>query len=190
MDIRTVFVPFPVLDTPRLILRALRMDDLDDLYRYASDPAIDQHTPWAHYQSVEEARQDLARYVMQYTAEDMGVWGIERRADGRLIGICNFSYWYPPDRRAEIGYTIARDAWGHGLATEAAQALISFGFQHMNLARIEAICTPDNRASERVLQKVGMQFEGLLRSYQIWRGKPQDLKMYAIISTDRQPQLP
>lgn len=190
MDIRSVFVPFPTLDTPRLILRALRMDDLDDLYRYASDPVIDQHTPWAHYQSVEEAHQDLARYVAQYAAEDMGVWGIEHRADGRLIGICNFSYWYRPDRRAEIGYTIARDYWGHGLATEAARALVRFGFQHMNLVRIEAICTPGNHASERVLQKIGMQFEGLLRSYQIWQGKPRDLKMYAIISTDRQPQLP
>jgi hypothetical protein len=52
MDIGTVFVPFSALDTPRLILRALCMDDLDDLYRYDSGPAIDQHTPWAHYQSV------------------------------------------------------------------------------------------------------------------------------------------
>ena len=184
MDVKTVFVPFPTLETPRLILRALRMDDLHDLYRYASDPSIDQYTPWAHYQSLEEAHEDLTGYVAQYRAGEMGVWGIESRADQRLLGICNFSYWQPRDRRAEVGYTIARDSWGQGLATEAVHALISFGFRRMNLVRIEALCMPDNIASERVLQKVGMQFEGLLRSYQMWRGKPQDLKMYALISTD------
>ncbi len=187
MDINTVFVPFPTLTTRRLILRALRTDDLHDLYQYASDPTIDQHTPWDHYQSPEEARQDLARYIAQYAAGEMGVWGIEHQADGRLIGICNFSYWHPPHRRAEIGYTIARHAWGQGFATEAALALIAFGFQYMNLIRIEAICTPDNRASEHVLQKVGMQFEGQLRKYEIWRGKPHDLNMYAIIATDTRP---
>lgn len=181
LDIKVVFDPFPTLETPRLLLRALRDDDLDDLYAYASDPEIDAYTPWERYASIEEAREDLDRYVAQYTRGEMGAWGIERRADGKLIGIGNYGHWQRYDRRAELGYTIARHAWGQGFAPEAVRAIIDFGFERMDLVRIEAVCMPENSASERVMQKVGMQREGLLRSYQMWRGKPQDLLMYAIV---------
>ncbi len=71
--------------------------------------------------------------------------------------------------------------WGQGLATEAAQALVAFGLEQMQLARIEAVCLPENAASARVLQKAGMQYEGLLRNYQVWRGKPCDLQMWAVV---------
>jgi ribosomal-protein-alanine N-acetyltransferase len=180
MDLQTVLTPFPTLNTPRLILRALRMDDLHDLYEYASDPEIDRYTPWSRYGSLAEARADLAHYVQQYETGTMPVWGIEHRADRKLIGICNFR-WHPHHRRAETGYTIARHYWGQGLAVEAVQAIITFGFAKMDLVRIEAVCMLGNTASERVMQKVGMQFEGVLHSYQIWRGTPQHLRMYAIV---------
>lgn len=180
MDSQTVLTPFPTLNTPRLLLRALRMDDLNDLYEYASDVGIDRYTPWKRYESLHEARADLAHYVQQYDGGNMPVWGVEHRADQKLIGICDFN-WHPKHRRAEIGYTIARGYWGQGLAVEAVQAMISFGFEKMDLVRIEAVCMLDNWASERVMQKVGMQHEGVLHSYQMWRGTPQDLRMYAIV---------
>ncbi len=83
-------------------------------------------------------------------------------------------------RRVELGYTIARAYWGNGYATEAVQALLQFGLERMGLVRIEAVVLPDHVASARVLEKAGMTFEGLLHSYQIWRGRPCDLKMYAV----------
>lgn len=180
MNLKTLFTPFPTLTTPRLVLRALRPDDLDDLYIYASDPEIDRFTPWTHYQSVAEASADLDHFLAEYEDGGMGAWGIEHRADQRLIGIANFSPPHRHHRRTELGYTISRAYWGQGYATEAAQALIMFGFEQMQLVRIEAVCLPDHLASARVLQKIGMQFEGLLHSYQIWRGQPRDLLMYAI----------
>jgi [ribosomal protein S5]-alanine N-acetyltransferase len=108
----------------------------------------------------------------------MGAWGIEHQGDQRLIGIANFSP--PHHRRVELGYTIARTYWGEGYATEACQALVDFGFEQMHLARVEAVCLPDHMASARMLQKIGMQYEGLLRNYPVWRGKPCDLLMYAV----------
>ena len=183
MDLKALFSPFPTLPTPRLILRALRPTDLADLYAYASDPEIDRFTPWTHYESLAEARADLDHYVAEYETEGMGVWGIEHRADQRLIGIINFSRPHPRNRRVEMGYTIARPHWGQGLATEAARALVTFGLEQMHLARIEAVCLPENAASARVLQKIGMQYEGLLRNYQIWRGKPCDLQMWAVVGS-------
>ena len=181
MDRHSIFAPFPTLETERLRLRALRPDDLDDLWAYSSDPEIDRYTPWERYRTREEAQADLQRYLDDYSAGNMSVWGVEHRAERRLIGICNFSYWRPEHRRAEIGYTIARTHWGNGYATEAGRVLIDFGFTRMHLIRVEAICMPDNLASMRVLERLGMQREGLLRSYEIWRDRPQDLKLYSII---------
>jgi ribosomal-protein-alanine N-acetyltransferase len=182
MDIKSLFTPFPVLFTPRLILRALRLTDLDNLYQYASDPEIDRFTPWTHYKSLDEARENLNEFLAEYERDGFGAWGIELSAGQRLIGIANFSRPHPINRRVEIGYTLARARWGQGLATEAVKALIQFGFEQMHLVRIEAVVLPDHVASARVLQKAGMQFEGLLHSYQIWRGQPRDLHMYAAVN--------
>jgi len=183
MDLKTLFTPFPVISTQRLVLRALHSTDLDDLYQYASDPEIDRFTPWEHYGSMDEARKNLDEFLIDYEQHGFGAWGIEHRINQRLIGITNFSRPHPLNRRVEMGYTIARAYWGHGYATEAVQALIHFGFEQMHLVRIEAVVLPENLASARVLQKAGMQFEGLLHNYQVWRGQPRNLNMWAIVPT-------
>lgn len=182
MELKTHFIPFPTLTTPRLLLRALRPDDLNDLYIYASDPEIDRFTPWRHYTSMEEASADLDEFLKEYEQEGRGLsFGIEHRADRRLIGIATFSQPHPRHRRAELGYTISRLYWGHSYASEAAAEVVRFAFEEMGLVRVEAVCLPDHLASARVLEKIGMQFEGILHSYQTWRGVPCDLKMYAIV---------
>jgi len=123
MDIKTLFTPFPVLSTPRLILRALHQNDLEDLYVYASDPEIDLFTPWIHYKSLAEAQIDLDSFIAEYDRNGLGAWGIEHREEHRLIGIINISHPHPLNRRTELGFTIARTYWGQGYATEAAQAI-------------------------------------------------------------------
>lgn len=181
MDLKALFTPFPVLPTPRLILRALQPSDLNDLYEYASDPQIDQHVPWEHYRNIEEARENLNDFLEEYEKDGLGAWGIEHRADRKLIGIINTSIPHRTHRRVEVGYTISRAYWGQGYATEALQALIQFGFEKMDLLRIEAVVLPKNKSSAKVLLKAGMQYEGLLRHYQVWRDQPRDLEMYAIV---------
>jgi ribosomal-protein-alanine N-acetyltransferase len=182
MDSKPLFDSFPLLSTPRLILRVLALTDLDDLYEYASDPEIDRYTPWDHYKNIEEARENLNEFLEAYEKQGFWAWGIEHQADKKLIGIININ---KPgyDRKVEVGYTIARKYCGQGLATEALQVLIQYGFEKLDLARIEAVVLPENKASSKVLLKAGMQFEGLLRSYQVWKGKPSDLEMYAIVKT-------
>lgn len=186
MDLKTLFTPFPILSTPRLILRALQPSDLDDLYEYASDPEIDEYVPWEHYNNIEEARENLNEFLEDYEKHGLGAWGIEHRTERKLIGIINLSRPHPINRRVEMGYTISRAYWGKGYATDAVQAVIQFGFEKMNLVRIEAVVLPENLASTRVLEKSGLQFEGVLHSYQVWRNKPRDLLMYAIINPKRE----
>lgn len=180
MDLKSLLTPFPSLSTARLILRALRQDDLGDLYAYASDPEIDRYTPWTHYSSVAEAQSDLNDFIAEYDQNGLGAWGIEVVDEHRLIGIISFSPPHPHHRRTEMGFTIARTHWGRGFATEAATAVIAFGFDTLQLLRVEAVCLPENLASARALMKAGMRYEGLLRNYQVWRGKPCDLQMYAV----------
>ncbi len=186
MDLKTLFTPFPTLSTSHLILRALRLTDLDDLYEYASDPEIDQYVPWEHYKNIEETRENLNEFLEEYEKDGLGAWGIEHRSDKKLIGIINTSIPHRINRRVELGYTISRAYWGQGFATEAVKALIDFGFDKINLVRIEAVVLPENLASVRVLEKSGMRFEGILHSYQIWRNKPCDLRMYAIVNPKRE----
>lgn len=69
MDIKALFTPFPILPTPRLILRALHPSDLNDLYEYASDPQIDQYVPWKHYKNIEEAHENLNEFLEEYEKE-------------------------------------------------------------------------------------------------------------------------
>ena len=185
MDLKALFTPFPVLPTPRLILRALQPSDLDDLYEYASDPEIDHYVPWEHYKNIEEARENLNEFLEEYQKDGLGAWGIEHCAGKKLIGIINTSIPHRINRRVEIGYTIARAYWGQGYATEAVQALIQFGFEKMELVRIEAVVLPENLASSRVLEKSGMQFEGVLHAYQVWRNKPCDLCCMPLLIQER-----
>jgi ribosomal-protein-alanine N-acetyltransferase len=83
-----------------------------------------------------------------------------------------------------MGFTIARAYWGQGYGTEAAEALVRFVFDQLKVVRIEALCLPENLASARVLQKIGMQYEGLLHNYQVWKDQPSDLQMYGITNPD------
>ncbi|MCX6059405.1 MAG: GNAT family N-acetyltransferase [Chloroflexi bacterium] len=185
MDLKALFTPFPILSTPSLILRALQPSDLDDLYEYASDPQIDRYVPWEHYKNIEEARENLNEFLEEYEKDGLGAWGIEHRADRKLIGIINTSIPHRINRRVEMGYTISRAYWGQGYATEAVKTLIEFGFEKMDLLRIEAVVLPEHLASARVLEKSGMQYEGVLHSYQVWKNKPCDLCMYAIVNPKR-----
>ena len=138
--------------------------------------------PWEHYQNIDGARENLNEYLEEYENGRFGAWGIEHRADKKLIGITNISIPHRINRRVELGYTISRAYWGKGYATEAVQAVIQFGFEKMKLVRIEAVVLPEHVASARVLEKSGMQFEGVLHSYQIWKNIPCDLRMYAIVN--------
>ena len=159
-------IAYPKLETARLVLRELRMKDADFLFKEWSDPAV------THFMSDEEplqTREQAEEFLRSFQTPEKNRyskwWGIERKADGRLIGTCGYFRWDKQHHRAEIGYDLRPDAWEQGLMPEALQALVRFGFKEMNLNRIEATVHIENLRSQRVLAKVGFQREGLLREY-------------------------
>lgn len=182
MRIQDVFGDLPTVTTERLRLRKLRIEDIDAVFAYAADPEVSRYTLWpAHYSSA-ESKAYIKAVLDHYAVGDVAVWALERSADGVCIGTGGFVSWRPTHRRAEIGYALARAYWGCGYGTEVARAFIAFGFDRLQCHRIEALCMPGNIASWRVMEKAGMRLEGTLRGYAQIDGRPQDMRVYAILN--------
>jgi ribosomal-protein-alanine N-acetyltransferase len=172
--------PVPQLQTPRLVLRALVPGDAEEIFASAADPEVAQYTLWSAHTSLEDSRQ----FIAWISGASLVCWAIVQPATGRVIGTSFLHSHQARHRRAEIAFNLAKAAWERGYATEAAQAVIRAGFTRYGLNRIEGTCMLGNVASARVMEKVGMRYEGLLRQYVLAKGTFHDLKLYAILRED------
>lgn len=176
-----IFGDLPVLETERLRLRKLTPDDAPDIFEYASDPEVTRYLIWSSHRTIDDCRDFITSAMDRYRKRGVAPWGIVHKADRKVIGTCDFITWWPAHARAEIGYALSRTYWGQGIMTEAVRAIIDFGFCVKELNRIQALCEVANVGSARVMEKVGMTFEGILRHYMI-RGKAyRDMKMYSLL---------
>lgn len=184
MQIEDAFRNLPNIETERLILRKITMEDAADIHRYASNPEVSKYVFWEAHHSL-GATEDYIKFILDlYENGKLSPWGIQHKEDGKIIGTVDFVNWQPQHRTAEIGYAFSKEYWGRGMATEAAKALIKFGFSDMDLVRIQAKCLVENAGSERVMEKAGMAFEGVLRKFIFIKGSHYDVKMYSIIKED------
>jgi ribosomal-protein-alanine N-acetyltransferase len=181
MNLDGLFHRLPLLVTERLLLRPLTLEDVAAIFAYASDPEVARYVTWPAHRTVDDSLAFLQSVLDDYAADRVAPWGIVPRTTDEPIGTCGFVDWQPAHQRAELGYALARPSWGRGYMTEAVGAVISFGFEHMGLNRIEALCEPPNVGSSRVMEKLGMSYEGLLRSYMCYGGGCRDLKIYSIL---------
>lgn len=182
-----LFARLPDIVTPRLLLRRMTMADAQDMYAYSSDPEVARHVLWDTHRSVGESRAYLRYILRQYRLNEPSSWGIELRETGHLIGTIGFMWWNRENRSAEVGYSLARAQWNQGLMSEALREVILFGFEEMQLHRVEAQHETTNPASGRVMQKVGMREEGILRGRLYNKGKFVDVALYAILRGDPRP---
>jgi RimJ/RimL family protein N-acetyltransferase len=171
------------LKTERLILRECTMDDFDDIHAYAADPEVVRFVSFGP-----NTESETTAFLEQTIAAAAAVprtdftLAVTRRDDGRILGGMGLALRNPT--RAELGYVFRRDAWGRGYATEAARAFVDFGFREMKLHRIHALCFPPNKASARVMEKLGMQYEGTLRELVHARDTWWDCLSYAILDRE------
>ncbi|MCU0495792.1 MAG: GNAT family N-acetyltransferase [Anaerolineae bacterium] len=153
----------PSLTSERLLLRQLTLEDAADMFEYAQDPEIARLGLWpGPIKTLAESEADLRDVLRDYQTGRYAAWAIVH--DLKMIGRIGFHY-FAFDSRAEVGYALNRDYWGQGYASEALQAVLAFSFNVLDLNRMQAIVLPENSASIRVLEKVGMTREGLLREY-------------------------
>ncbi|MDQ3705040.1 MAG: GNAT family N-acetyltransferase [Chloroflexota bacterium] len=184
MNVDDILRDLPGMETERLVLRKLRMEDAEDMFEYGQDQEIAFRGLWPPLQSLEESQADLADAMEGYAAGSEISWAIEHRADRKMIGRIGLGPYSRMNHRAEIGYALNRNYWGQGLATEAVSGVLGFAFGEMGLNRVQAIVLPDNIGSMRVLEKAGMRREGLLRGYQFVLGKYWDVYMYGVLRSD------
>lgn len=149
-----------ILETPRLLLRHLVMADLDELYALYRDPEITKYIPDAP-RSREEAQEELEWHMHGHPKyPELGLWATIHKETGKFIGRCGLLPWeIDGQHEVEIAYTIARVYWGQGLGSEAARAILQYGFEKLNLARLICLVNEDNIASQKVAEKIGMRFE-------------------------------
>ena len=185
---QSVFSDLPVLLTRRLRLRPLTMRAEREMYRYASDPEGARHVLWEAHESPRQTRTALRSALRQYRNGAPGSFAIERRSDRRMIGTIGFMWINCEHRSGEVGYSLARDCWNQGYATEALSAVLRFGFDTLKLYRIEAMHEVDNPASGRVMEKCGMTCEGTLRGRVFNKGRYSDVRLYAILRGDPLPR--
>lgn len=185
LKIEDAFGCLPAIETPRLLLRKLELEDAADMFEYASDPEVAKDVTWEAHQSIEDSRGFLASVLGKYADKKTSEWGLVLKETGKLVGTCGFVWWKPEHARAEFGYALARKYWGRGLMTEAAGAVIAFGFEQMKLHRLEARCVAANTGSEKVMLKNGMKYEGLLRDVVYEKGGFKSLKLYSILAEER-----
>jgi len=166
MNIRNIDQAYPRMETDRVTLRALCLEDADFIFKQWGDPVV------THYMRDEEplkTRQEAEEMLLPLqTPEKMPTfkwWGIEIKNDRVLIGTCGYCRWSKQHHHAEIGYDLWPDYWGQGLMPEALRVLLHYGFDEMQLNRIQATTHKENQRSMRVLEKLGFQREGLLREY-------------------------
>lgn len=146
------------MHTPRWVLRPLRVSDASWMAALLVDPDVMRHIPThitTHDQALWEAE---ARISIDRRSPRLGLWAIEDRPGEQVHGWVALKTLNPPDE-VEIGYRLRRQSWGRGIATESAARVLIYGFEDLGLGRIVAVTLPENAASQRVLQKLGLSFE-------------------------------
>jgi RimJ/RimL family protein N-acetyltransferase len=173
------------LTTERLLLRPFRHDDWSAVHEYAADPQVCQYQAWGP--NTQEQTRQFVQHCMDENGQDERAayhFAITTRASGVVIGGCTLRVTNTELREAMIGYSLHPRFWNQGYMTEAARALLAFGFDDLGLHRVLSWCTPENVGSWRVMEKAGMRREGHEREATFFKGQWHDWFRYALLDRE------
>lgn len=182
---RSDFLPgaerLPTIVTPRLELRWLEPHDAPALLAIFGDAEVCRywsHPPLADLAAAEELQREIAH---RFAERSLFQWGLAERATGRIVGTCTLASLSAEHQRADVGFALARAAWGRGYMAEAIPALLAFAFDTLGLHRVEADADPRNDRSLRLLEREGFRREGLLRERYRVSGERQDAVLLGLL---------
>lgn len=149
------------LETQRLLLRPVKLTDAEDMYEYSKNPDVGPNAGWAPHTCLAETKEIIRSVFLNRS----GVWGICLKEDDRIIGTVGLT---DDTKRANpagrmLGYSLSKAHWGKGYMTEAAHAVVRYGFEALKLDLISAYCFPYNQRSSNVMRKLGFEYEGRLK---------------------------
>ena len=170
-EILKIFKNPPILECDRIILREMDRSFADDMFEYASNPAVTKYLTWDVHPNRRFSYNYLGYVNSRYRTGEFFDWAITMRDSGKMIGTCGFTRFNFSSYSAEIGFVLNPKYWGYSIAPEASRRVIRFGFDTLELHRIEARYMENNIQSRRVMEKSGMTFEGIYRDMMLVRGQ-------------------
>lgn len=183
-EISRTFRDPPVIETQRLTLRRMLKRDHSDMYEYACRREVTEYLLWDIHPTQAYTQRYLAYIQTRYRAGDFYDWAVIWKKTDKMIGTCGFTRFNTESNSAEVGYVLNPSFWGIGIAPEAVRAVLRFGFNELNLHRIEARYMAPNLRSRRVMEKVGMEFEGISRDSMFVKGRYVSIGTCAILRND------
>lgn len=171
-----------IIETERLVMRLWAEDDAKELFEYGKNPNVGPAAGWKPHGSVEESREIIRRIFIPNNA-----WAIIYKTSNEIVG----SIGYEDDTRRhnpyskELGYSLKEEFWGKGIMTEAAKAVIDYGFKNLGLEIISIMTSPNNLLSQSVIEKCGFTYEGTLRKcYKIYDNSYRDSRIYSLLKEE------
>jgi len=180
----TIAAGVPVLETERLRLRPYREDDGDAVFALYSDPTVVRYWSFPAWTQRSQADAYLKRVFAETDAGEIFPWVVADRASDHLAGTLTLFSLHCEQLRAEIGYSLAPNFQGRGLASEALRCGLGYAFDRLGLLRIEADIDPRNEPSWRLLERLGFVREGLLRKRWRVKGEVCDTAFYGLLEED------
>ena len=174
------FDVFPVLHTARLELVAIEPSHIQAMYMLLTDERVTEYFPVISIAGVEDIVPVIENFNTQYRQRKGIRWGIVLKETREFIGTIGFQHFIQGSKTGVV-YALHPDHWGRGYASEALQEMMRFGFEELEVRRIEAEVIPGNAGSERVLEKNGFNYEGLFPQSFAWNGKCFDVNRYAAV---------
>lgn len=161
------------------------MKDAEALLRLRSDPEV-QRFNGGVMTNVDEVIELIRKMEAAATSKTGLHWGMTLRADDVVVGLFGLANWSTVDRRAELGYSMAKEFWGQGIAQEACKELMRFGFDELGLNKIHACPLSSNKRSIHLIERLGFKLEGIFREHFFLEGVYRDEAQYAVFASDYQ----
>lgn len=182
------YIPFNMapLESERLIIRKLEEDDSEAIYSYCKNPNVARHVTWMPHQSLRDSMKLVNFAKLSYEKGSPECLGIVLKNDPekKVIGTVGLVIVSAKNRTFELAYALDEAHWGKGILVEASKVLIDYAFKHYALDRLQCRCRLENSQSARVMEKLGMKYEGIMRSAMYNKNVSSDLKMYSILKSE------
>ena len=175
------FTPFPEIQTERLILRKLNLDDDENIFEMRSNPEVMKYIPRPLAVTIDDAIAHIELTIKMSDHNEGINWAMQEKSSNKVIGSIGIFRISKENYRGEVGYILNPRWHGKGLMQEAIQAVISFGFKEMKLHSIEAVIAPENLASAKLLEKNNFRREAYFKENGFFEGKFFDSVVYSLV---------
>lgn len=176
-----IFINLPPIETKRLVLRKLEYSDKNDIFEYAKNSNVAEYVLWEPHQSELDTLAFLNIVYESYNKNEAAPWGITLKNSNKIIGTAGFVKWNKENKTAEIGYALSQEYWKKGITSEAINEIVRFGFNKMELIKINAECISKNLGSIKVLEKCNFKYGGEIKNKMEIKGKLRNMKMFSIL---------